>query len=78
MSDPINSMALQSKLDGHAKQLDMLHQQSTVQHDAMMKTLDAFRAEMRAEFAALKANSQVEVMRQVSPLSERLAIVERR
>lgn len=69
---------LQSKLDGQAKQLDMLHQQSTVQHDAMMKTLDAFRAEMRAEFAAPKTNSQVEVMRQVSPLSERLAIVERR
>lgn len=70
--------ALQSKLDSQAKQLEMLNQQSTIQHDATMKVLEAFRAEMRSEFAALKALNQVEVMRQVSPLSERIAIVERR
>jgi hypothetical protein len=70
--------ALQSKLDSQAKQLDMLNQHSTIQHDATMKVLEAFRAEMRSEFAALKALNQVEVMRQVSPLSERIAIVERR
>ncbi len=70
--------ALQSKADSQAKQLDMMNQQSTAQHDATMKVLEAFRAEMRSEFAALKALNQVEVMRQVSPLSERIAIVERR
>jgi len=70
--------ALQSKLDSQAKQLDMITQQSAAQHDAAMKVLEAFRAEMRSEFAALKALNQVEVMRQVSPLSERIAIVERR
>ncbi len=43
-----------------------------------MKVLEAFRAEMRSEFAALKALNQVEGMRQVSPLSGRIAIVERR
>jgi len=70
--------ALQSKSDSQAKQLDMMNQQSAAQHDATMKVLEAFRAEMRSEFAALKALNQVEVMRQVSPLSERIAIVERR
>jgi hypothetical protein len=43
-----------------------------------MKTLDAFRAEMRSEFASLRANSQVEVLRQVAPISERIAVVESR
>lgn len=70
--------ALQSRLASQSKQLDMMTQQSTAQHDATMKVLEAFRAEMRSEFAALKALNQVEVMRQVSPLSERIAIVERR
>ncbi|HZB89128.1 MAG TPA: hypothetical protein VE291_10750, partial [Terracidiphilus sp.] len=36
---------------------DALGRQSEVQHDAMMKTLEAFRAEMRSEFAALRANN---------------------
>jgi hypothetical protein len=44
----------------------------------MMKTLDAFRAEMRSEFAALRANNQMELFRQISPISERLAVVESR
>lgn len=63
--------AMQAKLDSQGKQIE-------VQHDAMMKVIDAFRAEMRSEFAAPRAANQVEVMRQVSPLSERIAVVERR
>lgn len=63
--------ALQSKVDA-------LQKQSAMQHDAVMMTLEAFRAEMRSEFAALRANNQVEVLRQVSPISERLALVEAR
>jgi hypothetical protein len=63
--------AIQSKQDATSKQIE-------VQHDALMKTVDAFRAEMRAEFAALRATSQLEVYRQVSPLSERLTVVEKR
>lgn len=55
--------ALQSKQELLANQLEMIQRQSIVQHDAMMMTLDAFRAEMRSEFAAIKANNQVEVMR---------------
>ena len=70
--------AVQAKLDSQSKQIDMITQQAAVQHDATMKVIDAFRAEMRSEFAALRAVNQVEVMRQVSPLSERIAVVERR
>jgi hypothetical protein len=49
--------------------LEALQKQSEIQHDAVMKTLDAFRAEMRSEFAALRASNQVEVFRQISPIS---------
>jgi len=33
--------------------LDMLQKQIEIQHEAMMKAIDAFHAEMRSEFAAL-------------------------
>ncbi|MEO6801663.1 MAG: hypothetical protein ABI197_00305 [Granulicella sp.] len=65
-------------LKAHTVKLEALQKQSEIQHDAVMKTLDAFRAEMRSEFAALRANNQVEVFRQVSPMSERIAVVEAR
>jgi len=57
---------------------ESLQKQLEVQHDAVVKTIEAFRAEMRSEFAALRANNQLEVLRQVSPLSERLAVVEKK
>jgi hypothetical protein len=44
--------------------------------DATTLLIDAFRAEMRSEFAALKAANQTEVLRQVSPLKERLSVLE--
>jgi hypothetical protein len=34
-----------------------LSRQMEVQHDALVKTVEAFRAEMRSEFAALRATS---------------------
>ena len=37
--------------------VDSLQRQNEIQHDAVMKTMDAFRAEMRSEFAALRANN---------------------
>ena len=46
---------------------ESLQKQIEVQHDAVVKTIEAFRAEMRSEFAALRANNQLEVLRQVSP-----------
>jgi hypothetical protein len=39
--------AIESKQDAMSRQMD-------VQHEALVKTLEAFRAEMRAEFARLK------------------------
>jgi hypothetical protein len=60
--------AIQAKQDATSKLIE-------VQHDALMKTVDAFRAEMRSEFAALRATNQLEVYRQVSPLSERISVV---
>jgi hypothetical protein len=66
------------ELKAHTAKLEALQRLVEIQHDAVMKTLDAFRAEMRSEFAALRANNQVEVFRQVSPISERVAVVESR
>jgi hypothetical protein len=65
-------------LKAHTVKLEAIQKQSEIQHDAVMKTLDAFRAEMRSEFAALQAHNQVEVFRQVSPISERIVVVEAR
>jgi len=57
---------------------ESLQQQIEVQHDAMLKTIEAFRAEMRSEFAPLRPNNQLEVLCRVSPMSERLAVVEKK
>jgi hypothetical protein len=69
--------AMLSRQESLQKQQETLQKQIEVQHDAVVKTIEAFRAEMRSEFA-LRANNQLEVLRQVSPLSERLAIVEKK
>jgi hypothetical protein len=65
-------------LKSHTAKLVALQKQADVQYDSIMKTLDAFRAEMRSEFAALRANNQAEVFRQMLPLSERVAALESR
>jgi hypothetical protein len=65
-------------LKANAAKLDRLQKQVEIQHDAMMKTIDPFRAEMRSEFAVLRASNQMEVFRQMSPMSERIALVEAR
>ena len=70
--------AMLSRQESLQKQQESLQKQMEVQHDALVKTIEAFRAEMRSEFAALRANNQLEVLRQVSPLSERLAVVEKK
>ena len=44
--------------------------------DATTLLIDPFRAEMRSEFAALRAANQTEVLQQVSPLKERLSVLE--
>ncbi len=67
--------AISAKVDALQKQGEMLQKQGEVQYDAMMKTMEAFRAEMRSEFQSLRANNQIEVLRQVTPISERVAVV---
>jgi len=67
-----------AKLESLQRRNDLLQKSMDTQHDSVMKTLDAFRAEMRSEFTSLRANNQVEVLRQVAPISERIAVVESR
>ncbi len=67
-----------ARLEALQRQNELLQKTMDIQHDAVMKTLDAFRAEMRSEITALKASNQVEVLRQVSPISVRIAVVESR
>jgi len=70
--------AISARQEALKEQLATIQKQMEVQHDATVKTIEAFRAEMRSEFAALRANNQLEVLRQVVPLSERLAVVEKK
>ena len=59
--------AILSHQESLQKQLATIQEQMEVQHDVTVKTIEAFRAEMRSEFAALRANNQLEVLRPVSP-----------
>jgi hypothetical protein len=67
-----------AKLDALRKQIEMLQKHVEAHHDASMATTEALRAEMRSEFASLRANSQKDTLRQVGPISGRLAVVEAR
>jgi len=58
-----------------AKQ-DATEKQMMLQHDLLMKTLEAFRAEMRSEFALLRAEFRIEIQSQIAPLKERIAVLE--
>lgn len=60
-----------AKFEAQQKQMDL-------QFDVLMKTIEAFRAELRSEFQMLRANNQIEVARQLAPLSERVAVLEAR
>lgn len=54
-------------LKSHTTKLEAIQKQSEIQHDAVMKTLDAFRAQMRSEFVSLRATNQVEVFAKYYP-----------
>jgi outer membrane murein-binding lipoprotein Lpp len=56
--------------------IESLEKRMTLHLDALSASMDAFRAEMRTEFALLRSNSQLDVARQVAPLSERVAVLE--
>lgn len=67
---------LAPELRANTQKIESLEKLVTLQLNALAGTIDAFRAEMRAEFASLKMNSQLDVARQVAPLSERVAVLE--
>ncbi len=56
---------LLAELKAQTSRLEVLQQRNEDQHEAMMKSLAAFRAEMRAEFAALRAEREQQFPGQV-------------
>ncbi len=48
--------ALQGTMQKH---METLQKQAEIQHDVLVKTLDAFRGEMRTDFALLRAGNQI-------------------
>ena len=55
-----------------AEKQDAIEKHMALQHDVLVKMLEAFRAEMRSEFLSLRAGNQLEVQRQIAPLSSGL------
>jgi hypothetical protein len=49
--------ALAVKQDGILARIDGLEKHMALQHDVLVKTLDAFRAEMRSEFLSLRSGN---------------------
>jgi hypothetical protein len=58
------------------ERFDAAEKQTDLKLDLLIKTIEAFRAEMRSEFMILKLANQAEVSRQIAPLSERIAVLE--
>jgi hypothetical protein len=65
-----------SDLKAIAAKQDAMEKHMALQHDVLIKMLEAFRAEMRSELLSLRAATQLEVQRQIAPLSERVAVLD--
>ena len=48
-------------LKAHTAKLDMLQKQAEIQHASLIKTIDAFRTEMRPGLQRSEANKHLEV-----------------
>ena len=70
--------ALTIKVDGIQKQLELSEKSMSAQLDAFRAEMAAFRAEMRSEFQAQRTLLQNEVLRETSPIRERIASLEAR
>jgi len=66
------------KMDGLQKQVELSEKSVNAQIEAFRAELNAFRAEMRSEFQARRTLLQNEVVREISPIRERIASVESR
>jgi hypothetical protein len=71
-----NTAKIESLEKQMTAKIESLEKRMTLHLDALSASMDAFRAEMRTEFALLRSNSQLDVARQVAPLSERVAVLE--
>ena len=70
--------AIAIKVDGVQKQLELSERSMSAQLDAFRAEMAAFRAEMRSEFQAQRNLLQNEVLRETSPIRERIASLEAR
>jgi hypothetical protein len=59
----------------HARQ-DAHQAKTDAQYNSLIAAIEAFRAEMRAEFTGLRASLQLEVLEKTHPLSERITALE--
>lgn len=66
------------KMDGLQKQVELSEKSVNAQIEAFRAELNAFRAEMRSEFQAQRTLLQNEVLRETSPIRERIASLESR
>ena len=70
--------SLGAKMDGLQKQVELSEKSVNAQIEAFRAELNAFRAEMRSEFQAQRTLLQNEVLRETSPIRERIASLEAR
>jgi hypothetical protein len=70
--------ALTTKVDGVQKQLELSEKSMSAQLEAFRAEMAAFRAEMRSEFQAQRNLLQNEVLRETTPIRERVASLEAR
>lgn len=70
----LKSLAL--KMDGLQRQMELSQKATEAQLEAFRSEMNAFRAEMRAEFQGQRNLLQNEVLRETSPIRERIATLE--
>jgi hypothetical protein len=66
------------RFDSIDKRLDRQDKYMALQTEVLVKTIEAFRAEMRSEFAILRSDMQLEIQTRIAPLSEHVAVLEAR
>lgn len=70
----LKSLAI--KIDGVQRQMELARKAAEAQLDVFRIETTAFRAEMRARFQAQRNMLQNDVLRETSPIRERLATLE--
>jgi len=68
--------SISMKVDGLQRQMELSQKATEAQLEAFRSEMNAFRAEMRAEFQGQRNLLQNEVLRETSPIRERLATLE--